>query len=93
MKVESPAKRVTRTKYPERWIRLPTRGHCPDTGLSRAFYYQLITEGRIRTACLRKPGAIRGQRLVWLPSVMELIDKAADAEGMAAMNRLPGVEA
>jgi hypothetical protein len=32
----------TEDRYPPRWIRLPTRGHCPHTGLSRAAYYELI---------------------------------------------------
>jgi hypothetical protein len=65
-------------RYPQRWIRLPRRGVDPDTGLTRAFFYQLINEGKIRTASLRRPGTVRGTRLVWLPSVMELLDRAAD---------------
>jgi hypothetical protein len=79
--VGGPAKRKPATPtYPARWIRLPTRGHCPDTGLSRPAFYQLIAAGRIRSACIRQPGAIRGQRLVFLPSVMALLDAAAEAE-------------
>lgn len=64
-------------KYPGIWIRLPTRGHCPRTGITRAMFYQLIQAGKIRSANLRRPGALRGVRLVWLPSVMAYLDKFA----------------
>ncbi len=64
-------------KYAAKWIRLPVRGHCPYTGLSRAAYYQLITANKIRTASLRRPGALRGTRLVWLPSIMSYLDRFA----------------
>ncbi len=64
-------------KYPAKWIRLPVRGHCPYTGLSRAAYYQLITANKIRTASLRRPGTLRGTRLVWLPSIMSYLDRFA----------------
>lgn len=63
--------------YPAKWIRLPTRGQCPHSGLSRAAYYELIKENKIRTANLRKPGALRGIRLVWLPSIMSYINRFA----------------
>lgn len=66
--------------YPPRWIRLPTRGYCPETGLSRAAAYQLIAAGKIKSACIRKPGAVRGQRLVFLPSVLEFLDRCAEGE-------------
>jgi hypothetical protein len=66
----------------DRWIRLPARGHCPDTGLSRATFYNLIAANRIRSACLRKPGCLKGQRLVYLPSVLALLNDAADAEAL-----------
>ncbi len=81
--IGGPAKRTPATsKYPPRWIGLPTRGRCPECGLSRPHFYQLIDEGKIRSACIRQPGAIRGRRLVYLPSVLEFLDKAADAETM-----------
>ncbi len=63
--------------YPAKWIRLPTRGRCPHTGLSRAAYYELIKANRIRTANLKRPGALRGTRLVWLPSIMTYLDRFA----------------
>ncbi|MEI6787405.1 MAG: hypothetical protein WCL49_02890 [bacterium] len=63
--------------YAAKWIRLPTRGRCPHTGLSRAAYYELIKASRIRTANLKRPGALRGTRLVWLPSIMSYLDRFA----------------
>ena len=66
---------VTNGAYPEIWIRLPGRGRCPYAGLTRPHYYALISAGAIRSACLKKPGAIRGVRLVWLPSVLEYIER------------------
>ena len=72
--VETPG---TDETYAARWIRLPTRGRCPHTGLSRAAYYELIKANRIRTANLKRPGALRGTRLVWLPSIMTYLDRFA----------------
>jgi len=61
----------------ERWIRMPTRGYCPYTGLSRAHFYRLISEGKIKSSNLRRPGQLRGVRLVWLPSVLDYIERHA----------------
>lgn len=75
---EAPAEYATSgDKFPPKWIRLPTRGHCPHTGLSRAAFYELIKANKIRTASLKKPGTVRGARLVWLPSVMAHLEKFA----------------
>lgn len=62
----------------ERWIRLPARGPCPFCGLTRAHLYQLINEAKIKSACLRKPGALKGVRLIWLPSVLDYIERHVD---------------
>lgn len=67
--------------YPQRWIRLPKKGVDPDCGLTRPMFYQLMAQGRIRTASLRRPGTVRGARLIWLPSVLELLDRLADQTG------------
>lgn len=32
-------------------------------GISRAQGYELTNQGKIRSVCLRKPGAVRGKRL------------------------------
>jgi len=59
----------------ERWIRLPSKGRCPITGFSRATFYDLINAGKIKTSNIRRPGCVTGIRLVWLPSVLEYIEK------------------
>ncbi len=59
----------------ERWIRIPTRGRSPEVGLTRPHFYQLIKEGKIKSASLKKPGNVTGVRLVWLPSVLAYIEK------------------
>lgn len=59
----------------ERWIRLPTRGRCPFTGLSRSHFYNLIAAGVIRSANIRQPGKLTGVRVVWLPSVLSYIEQ------------------
>lgn len=61
---------------PERWIRLPSRGYCPSCGLSRSHLFELIQAGKVRSVSLRKPGNIRGPRLIWLPSVFKYIEDA-----------------
>lgn len=65
----------------EKWIRLPVRGYCPHTGLSRAHYYRWITAGKIKSANLRQPGHLRGVRVVWLPSVLAEIERHVDQPG------------
>jgi hypothetical protein len=59
----------------ERWIRLPTTGRDPTTGLTRPHFYLLIGKGEIKSAVLRRPGCTTGVRLVWLPSVLAYIER------------------
>jgi hypothetical protein len=44
------------------------------TGLCRSHLYALQNEGKIRSACLRKPGAIRGKRLWHMGSVISFLN-------------------
>ena len=48
-------------------------------GLKRGFCYQLINSGKIKSVCLRKPGAKTGCRLIHLQSVREFLLKQLDA--------------
>jgi hypothetical protein len=66
------------SNYPDRWIKAPVRGHCQATGLTRAAFYQLATAGKIKTACIKKPGAIRGNRLFHLGSILAFLDAVAE---------------
>lgn len=68
----------SKVTYPQKWIRIPGRGCCPDTGLTRGTFYDLIHRGQIRSASLRRPGTVRGTRVIWLPSVLALLDRLAD---------------
>jgi hypothetical protein len=65
----------------ERWIRLPSTGREPTTGLTRPHYYQLINKGAVKSAVLRRPGCTTGVRLVWLPSVLEYIEAHVEKVG------------
>jgi len=70
------------------WIRLPKSGRlCPHSALSRSKINELILPSAlnnyrppVRSACLRRPGALRGSRLIHLQSLLEYIDQMADAE-------------
>ena len=42
-------------------------------GLARTYCYQLIKEGKIRSACIRKRGAKTGVRLLDVSSVREFL--------------------
>jgi hypothetical protein len=66
----------------ERWMRLPTTGRCPTTGLTRPHFYLLIGQGEIKSAVLRRPGCTTGVRLVWLPSVMQYIERHVEKTGV-----------
>lgn len=67
--------RQATAKNDEVWDRLPNREYY--YGCSRAFWYQQIRAGTIRTALIKQPGRIRGMRLVWRPSVLEFIERYA----------------
>ena len=67
--------------FPNVWTRIPAHGNCPYSGLSRPVLYDLIRTGKIKSSCLKKPGAIRGIRLVWLPSVFAFIENHVDQRG------------
>ena len=55
------------------WDRLPGKGYY--FGLSRPYVYQLMREGLVKTALIKRPGKCRGIRLVWRPSVLEYIER------------------
>ena len=66
-------------KNPE-WIRLPTKGKCPYTGLSRSSLYNLVGANAsnnhrppVKSIVLRRRGAARGVRLISYDSLMEYI--------------------
>ena len=43
-------------------------------GLSRTTLLELSEAGLIRTVAIRKPGAVKGIRLIYTPSLLEYLD-------------------
>jgi len=73
---------VTATPIFPEWIRLPKSGQlCPWTGLSRSKLNELVlpTAGNnrkapVRSICLRKKGAQKGCRLIYLKSLLDYLE-------------------
>ena len=61
------------------WDRLPGKGYY--FGVSRPYVYQLMREGLVKTALIKRPGKARGIRLVWRPSMLEYIEKHSTGKG------------
>ena len=61
---------------------VPEFGRIPDVtrlyGLRRGFIYGLIHDGKIKSVCLRKPGAKTGCRLIHLQSVRDFLTAHLD---------------
>ena len=66
---------ASRARLETGWMRLPTKAGDRIEGLSRSHVYTLIEQGVIRSACIRRPGCIKGIRLVYLPSIVEYIER------------------
>lgn len=64
-----------------RWVRLPTNAGERLQGLSRATIYNLINDGVIKSASLKQPGKLTGIRVIWLPSLLEYIERHVEAGG------------
>ena len=74
--VAAPASVTAFQPQPE-FIRLPKRGQCPITGLTRSKLYDLISPHEdndfrppVRSVSLRKTGQLKGTRLVVLESLL-----------------------
>jgi hypothetical protein len=64
-------------EYDKPWVRMPNPGENI-YGLSRSTLFEMARTGKIRSAHHKKPGRIKGIRLLWLPSLVEYLDKLAD---------------
>lgn len=71
------------------WIRLPTRGRCPYTGLHRGKIYELIKTDAIRSAVVRSPGRKEGTRVVLLSSLLAFIEAQATGPTAPTVDSLP----
>lgn len=47
-----------------------SKGLARITGLTRSHAYLLLSEGKIESVCIRRPGSTRGKRLWHIPSVL-----------------------
>jgi hypothetical protein len=80
----------TKTSAPiapgESGANLPEFGRLADVqrlfGLKRGFVYQLINAGKIKSVCLRRPGAKTGCRIIHLQSCRDFL--RSQMEGGAA---------
>jgi hypothetical protein len=77
----------THAELVPRWLRVPAAVRY--SGLSKSYLYPAISEGKIRSACLRAhPEATRGIRLVDRFSLDEfLVKHIENSEGRLARNR------
>ena len=55
-------------------------------GLSRSHLYELAGEGKIRSACIRRRGALRGRRLFNCESIRAFLDAIVKQEAPGAGN-------
>jgi hypothetical protein len=63
------------------WIRLPRpKNLCPITGLSRSALWATVQQLGIKTVALRKPGALKGARLIHRADLLAKLDALATAE-------------
>lgn len=57
------------------FIRLPKTGKtCPHTGLTRSVMFRLCDDGLVESKTLRRPGQLRGVRLVSYASLMAYLN-------------------
>jgi hypothetical protein len=69
----------------ELWSRLPKPGRPGQPGgrlegLSRTTLLELSNAGLIRTVAIRKPGAVKGIRLVYMPSLYSYLENLTKSE-------------
>ena len=61
------------------WVRAPSKGPEHYSGLSKPVLYNLASEGKIRSKCLKTdPGKSRGIRLFQLSTILTFIDSIPD---------------
>ena len=51
-----------------------SKGLARITGLTRSHAYLLLSEGKIESVCIRRPGSTRGKRLWHIPSVLNFFE-------------------
>lgn len=92
VKHDKPHSTPSNTGVLPEFIRIPRVGQrCPHSGLTRNPMLALVTPNAsngnrppVRGVLLRKPGAMRGIRLVHLPSLLAYLNEEADKQTPAA---------
>jgi hypothetical protein len=63
----------------EQWVRMPKpKGRL--LGLSRTTLLELAERQEIKIANIRKPGSVKGIRLIWMPSLCEFLERATSTK-------------
>jgi hypothetical protein len=91
---ETPA--ATPWTRPPEWLDVP--GATRAVSLGRSYLYQLIHDGSVRSICVRKPGCVKGKRLISAASLMEFLarqpsDIHAGARALAQRAQAKSAEA
>ena len=76
--VAVPANPTQTIVLPE-FVRIPSKGREPWTGLSRSQIYQLIGSGAIKSVSLRRGGTTRGTRLICLKSLFDFLNSRIES--------------
>ena len=72
------------------WIRLPRpRTFCDLTGLSRSALWEFVRTHGVRTVALRRPGALKGARLVSKSDLLAKLDALATTETLTTTTSSP----
>jgi hypothetical protein len=70
---------IPRDLQNEQWVRMPKpKGRL--LGLSRTTLLELAERQEIKIANIRKPGSVKGIRLVWMPSLREFLERATSTK-------------
>ena len=63
----------------DQWARIPRTGQTLE-GFYRSQLFELVREGKIKSAAIKQPGQIRaGARLIHLPSLRRYIENFVDS--------------
>jgi hypothetical protein len=69
------------TALPPKWLKVPDA--CRYGCMSRAKLYQLMSEGQIKSVCVRSKGNIRGMRLISVESIDAFLESFTKREVIA----------
>jgi len=59
-------------------------------GIGRSRFYQLLDEHpEIKTLSLKRPGRTKGRRLIYIPSLLNLLDEMATAQAIEKVGTWP----